>query len=634
MRSEGARWLIAAWLAWAALGWWPSIVLGEDRPPPGRQQREPDSPEIEEPDQASPEAPAEAIPAPVVRTNEEFRIIERAREPLGFEGTSWVPNSTDTVARSSVALPDRWRLGWTDWDRYGRRAPGDETLMNNEGGDSPYTRGSVLNPYDRNVLKGDYPIIGEDIFINAFAVSDTLLLGRRLPTPSGASADDSGAFEFFGDGDQFFASQTLLFGADIFQGYSSFRPVDWLIRVSGAFNFNHLNVEEDNVVNIDTRFGNERDDDHFSLQEAFFELHLGDTSPYFDVAAVRAGRQLFVSDFRGFIYNDIGDGVRLLGNAQSNRIQYNIAFFNQVNKDTNSELNELEWREQYVTIANLYIQDFIWEGYTTQFSFHWNHDESDQSFDENGFLVRPSLIGSVTPQTLDAMYLGWASDGHIGRLNVNHALYYAFGRDEDNPLAGRDVDISAFLAAIELSVDIDWFRPKVSFLYASGDSDPTDGTAGGFDGIFENPFFAGGPSSFYQSQPLRLFGVNLVSARTFYNDLAGAKAEGQANFVNPGVIILNTGFDAELTPKLRTSFNVSSLWFSETETLDLFLNQRDIDRHIGVEANLLFQYRPLLNNNVILTLGGSVFAPGDGFEQVFEKDDTLWQAFLGVTLSY
>jgi len=620
-------------LAWSAVLVCVSPVVFGERPPPRRGRRvvEPAVPV----ETAEPESSTDvAITAPPETQGDAFRLLDGSKSALGFEGTSWIPTSTATVARSAVALPDRWRLGWTDWDRYGRRTPGDDLNMNASGGDSPYTRGHALNPYDQNVLKGDYPILGDDIFLNVFAVSDTLVLGRNLPTPSGVSAADEGSFDFFGDGEQFFVSQTVLIGADIFQGNTTFRPVDWLFRVSGAFNANYLDVEEDNVVNINTQRGNDRDDDHFALQEAFLELHLGDTSPFFDISAVRVGRQLFVSDFRGFIYNDIADGVRILGNANSNRVQYNLGLFNQVNKDTNSELNELEWREQLVAIGNVYIQDFIWEGYTTQFSVHWNHDQSDERYDQNGFLVRPSLIGSVTPQKLDAVYLGWAGDGHIGRLNINHAGYYVTGTDEGNPLAGRDVDISAYLGAIELSVDIDWFRPKISFLYASGDSDPTDGRAEGFDGIFENPFFAGGPGSFYQSQPLRLFGVNLVSARTFYNDLAGAKAEGQSNFVNPGTIILNGGFDAELTPKLRTSVNVSSLWFADTSSLDLFLNQRDIDSHIGIEANVSFQYRPLLNNNVIITVGGSVFMPGDGFEQIFDDDGTLWQGFVGVTLAY
>jgi hypothetical protein len=556
--------------------------------------------------------------------------------PLGFTGESTyeVDRPSQVMMRETVPVPDRWRIGWPKWDRYGRATEDDPILMNPDAGDIPYTLGHPLNPYDRNVLKGDYPVVGKDIFLNCSATSDTLVTFRRLPTPSGASAAGSSAFDFFGDGKQLLVSQTVFLTFDLFQGYSAFRPVDWLIRVTPAFNVNYLELREKNGVNIDVREGDNRDDEHFTLQETFFEYHLGDVTPFFDVAALRVGRQLLVSDFRGFVFSDISDGVRLLGNLESNRVQYNLAVFNQSDKDTNSELNEFDWRDQQVLIANLFVQDFMDEGYTTQFSLHWNHDRSDLEYDNNGFLVIPDLSGSTTLHNLDAYYLGWASDGHIGRWNINHAVYYVFGRDDQNPIAGRGVDLSAYLGAVELSYDVDWLRPKASFLYASGDDDAGNGTATGFDGILENPFFAGGPSSFYQSQALRLFGVNLVNSKSFYNDLSSSKAEGQSNFVNPGTILANIGLDAEITPKWRASLNANGIWFARTGSLEFFLNQNSIRRHVGYEVNLTTQYRPLLNNNIIFTLGGSVFFPGKGFEDVFGSDTDLYQLFTGITLTY
>lgn len=556
--------------------------------------------------------------------------------PLGFAGRgpydlTWVNR---VVERPTVALPDRWRIGWQPWDRYGRQAPSDPLLMNVTGGDSPYTLGNPLNPYDRNVLKGDYPIAGDDVFLTVTAVSDTLAQWRELPTPSGVSASNPGSFDFFRDGEQFFFSQTALLSFDLFQGATAFRPVDWLLRVSPAFNFNYLELEERNITSTDVREGRTRDDSHALLQEAFLEAHLGDVSPNFDFVATKVGRQLFVSDFRGFIFNDVSDGVRLFGNAASNRVQWNLAGFISPEKDTNSELNELNWRDQMVVVGNVYVQDFIWQGYTTQFSVHWNHDRSDQTYDDNGFLARPALAGSVTLQDIDAVYLGWAGDGHIDRLNVSHAMYYVTGKDGSNPIAGRDVDISAFLGAVEFSVDMDWLRPKVSFMYASGDDDPTDGTGGGFDGIFDNPTFAGGASSFFVGQGFRLFGVNLSSAKSLYNDLAAPKAEGQSNSVNPGTILLNVGLDMELTPKLRASINANSVWFAQMETLELFLNQNDIGSHFGCEVNALVQWRPFLNNNIILTGGVSGFLPGEGFEDIYGEDNMLYQGFIGLTLVY
>lgn len=601
--------------------------------PPPKRPGPPGAPGKAKEKQAEPAPPViESPPAPPPRPT----------EPLGYSGDSPLftpPPISNVLPRTTLPVPDRWRIGWPSWDRYGRSAPQDDILMSVSGGDSPYTLGHPLNPYDRNLLKGDYPLLSDDIFVNFTAVSDTFMNYRQLPTPSGVSADEPGDFDIFDDGEQYVMSQSVFLTADLFKGNTAFRPVDWLVRVTGAYNYNRVELEERNIVNIDLREGDTRTDDFATLQEAFFEYHLGDTSPWFDIAAVRAGRQLFVSDFRGFIFNDVTDGVRVLGNAESNRVQYNLAIFQQNDKDTNSGLNELNWRDQQVVIANLFVQDFIWPGYTTQLSFHWNHDQSDLEYDNNGFLVVPDLVGSVDvnrTEEIDAYYLGWAGDGHIGRLNVNHAFYYVFGENSDNPIAGQDVDIGAFLGAIELSVDVDWLRPKVSFLYGSGDDDPLDGHAGGFDGIVDNPFFAGGPGSFTQGQAFRLAGsgVDLVGPRSLYFDLAGTKGEGQSNYVNPGVMLVNAGFDAEITPKLRASFNYNHIWFAEPESIELVLNQRGISTDFGDELNLVFQYRPLLNNNVILTAGGSIFLPGEGFEDIFEDEDALLQGFVAVTLTY
>src|SRR5215470_8488795 len=69
-------------------------------------------------------------------------------------------------------------------------------------------------------------------------------------------------------------------------------------------------------------------------------------SPYFDTTSVRAGIQPFVSDFRGFIFSDVNLGARLFGNFANNRYQFNAAYFNMLEKDTNSELNTPHFRDQ------------------------------------------------------------------------------------------------------------------------------------------------------------------------------------------------------------------------------------------------------------------------------------------------
>jgi hypothetical protein len=186
---------------------------------------------------------------------------------------------------------------------------------------------------------------------------------------------------------------------------------------------------------------------------------------------------------------------------------------------------------------------------------------------------------------------------------------------------------------VELSMDVDWWRPRASFLWASGDDDPMDDKGTGFDSILDAPNVAGGGSSFWNREALRLLGANLVQRFSVYPSLRTAKAEGQSNFVNPGLLLWNVGTDAELTQEVRGLLNVSYMRFSETGSLEPFVNQ-GIDHEIGWEASLAALYRPNLTNNVQLIGGVSVFFPGQGFEDLYETDETLFSAFVQVILVY
>jgi hypothetical protein len=93
------------------------------------------------------------------------------------------------------------------------------------------------------------------------------------------------------------------------------------------------------------------------------------------ISFARLGIQRFNSDFRGFIFSDFNLGARIFGSFNSNRYQYNIAYFGLIEKDTNSELNTVfDDRNQEVFIANLYRQDLFTLGYTAQASFHYSKD--------------------------------------------------------------------------------------------------------------------------------------------------------------------------------------------------------------------------------------------------------------------
>ena len=542
-----------------------------------------------------------------------------------------VPSDGDNFAVETY----RWEVEMPEWQRYGK------------GGEFPYVKSRWYDPFDRNRLKGDYPIFGQRWFFNFTGTSLTGIDARRLPTPSNVASERPGSQNFFGRGEQAFLNQMFRLSFDLFRGDTSFRPVDFRLHFTPAFNLNFLQTQERGIVNVDIREGTNRFDTHAGVQEAFVEAKIHDLSPNYDFISVRAGIQGFTSDFRGFIFSDEQPGVRFFGNLRSNRINYNLAYFYMLEKDTNSGLNTFDPRHQQVGVANVYIQDFLTKGYTTEFSFHSNFDQADVHYDNNGFLVRPAPIGAVVvangipkPHTIRSYYFGWAGNGHIQRLNISHAFYQALGTDDFNPIAGRPVDINARMGALELSVDRDWLRLRVSTFWASGDSEKRvgpsrSGTAQGFDSIVDDTQFAGGPFSFFDSEGIRLTGtgVALVTPFSLLPSLRSSKEEGQSNFVNPGVRVYNAGIDADVTPKLRGFLNASYLQFDRTEPLAYLLFQSPVHRGIGTDFGIGVSYRPPLTENIVLTTGVSALVPDTGLRNIYDSR-VLVSAFANLRVQF
>lgn len=585
----------------------------------------------------------EALPTPLepVPPWEEGSVVTPWQVPNGFSGRSSVMNWEGAGNNHFVPEPDRWRSGFPLWDRYGPdhsvlepRDPFEE--------DAPYVRGFRLNPYRQNVIKGDYPIIGQHTFLNITATSFSDFEFRQVPTPTTPfeTTPDPGQEDFFGNPDQFFYNQDFRLSIELFHGDAGFKPFDWRARIMPVFNINYLDVEELGVVSPDVTRGTTRYREDQSLEEWFVEAKLADTSPDFDFASMRVGSQPFVSDFRGFIFSDINRAARLFGTRNANRDQFNVIVYDPLEKNTNSGLNSFEGdRDQTIAIANYFRQDFIWPGYTSQWSVHYDDDRGEGLvFDRNGFLVRPDPAGVFTPHHVEAVYLGWTGDGHINRFNVSNAFYWVVGHDDLNPLAGQAVDISAQMAAAEISYDRDWMRFRTSVFWASGDDDILDDEGNGFDAIFDNPNFAGGEFSYWQRQSIKLLGVNLVDRFSLVPHLRSSKIQGQANFVNPGLFLLNFGADAEVTPRLRLISNANLLWFDDTNVLEQFVFQSGINRHIGTDLSLGFERRPLLNDNLILTGGVSTLIPGAGFKDLYNPFlgdvDSLFATFLQITATF
>jgi hypothetical protein len=549
-----------------------------------------------------------------------YRNLPSPPPPADASETKPVPTDDQVFE----AVPNRWNYEFPDdYHRY----PNFEV---------PYVKGHWYDPFNRNKLKGDSPIIGNETFLDVTATSDTFADGRRLPVPSGLGSASPGETQFFNRFGQFFLSENLAFSLNLFHGdTASFRPPDWRIQITPEININYLAAQENGIVNFNVLKGTTRLDTHVGLQEGFGEVKLKDLSNQYDFVSLRVGVQSFTSDLRGFIFSDEEPGVRLYGNLDSNRYQFNLAYFAMLEKDTNSGLNSFAYRHQQVMIANIYRQDFIKPGYTIQASFHYDKDDPSFQYDTDNFLVRPAPIGDVVEHSVRAYYYGLAGDGHFGKLNLTHAFYQVLGHDNFNEIAGRRVNINAQMAAVELSLDKDWLRYRLSFFYASGDKDPRDGSARGFDTIFDNPNFAGGIFSFWNREGIVLTptGVNLTNGNSLVPDLRTSKTEGQANFVNPGLFLYNAGVDADITPKLRGFINLNLLRFAHTDPLELLLFQSNIHAGIGADTGIGFVYRPPLSENMVITSGIDALVPFQGLRDI-STNRVLLSVFTNVRFKF
>ncbi len=531
-------------------------------------------------------------------------------QPPAYTGTGTIASAPQTQpGRREVR--DRWRIAFPEYDRYGDF---------NRGRDIPFRKGKWYNPYDLNLIKGDYPIFGQHYFLILSGVDTFVVQQQRTPIPSNVGSARPGSAEFFGKPEVLAVNHIAQFTFEMFSGDSTFRPRSWAIKISPTFSLpNYVRARENGIINIDVRRGTRRTDTQFSLEDAFGEVKFGDTNANFDFISARVGIQPFVSDSRGFLYSDNNLGARLFGGFRNNKFQFNAIAFAQLEKDTNSGQNRFDLRPQRIYMANLFKQDLFRKGYTGQVVFAFNNDRRSVEYDRNGFLVRPALIGDFRPHTVNAGYIGLNGDGHLGRINLTNAYYFAFGHDDRNPIAGRKQTIRSNMAAVEVSIDKDFLRYRASIFFAQGDKNPTDSKATGFDAIFDDPNFSGGQFSFWNRVGIPLTGaaVGLVQPNSLLPSLRSSKSQGQANFVNPGIFIYNAGIDVDVTQRVKTLFNVNYLRFHRTESLEYLIFQNRIRHDIGFDLSVGVTYRPLLTNNIQLTFGASTLKPGRGFRDIY-----------------
>ena len=177
-----------------------------------------------------------------------------------------------------IPVPDRWRIV-----------------------DALGIGGQWWDPYNQNVIKGDRPILGtNDWFMDLTGVSDSVAEFRSFPTPVGVqTTQNPGSLDVFGNANSALYTQTIIAGADIYQGSTAYKPPDIEFRFAVAANINYAEVSERRILNVDPAKPTHRFDGILALQEAFLDYHIRNVDDRYDFDSIRVGIQPFSSDFRG-----------------------------------------------------------------------------------------------------------------------------------------------------------------------------------------------------------------------------------------------------------------------------------------------------------------------------------------------
>src|SRR5271168_294146 len=120
------------------------------------------------------ESTAQATNAPPVPSSVVTEAIDTSKfVPSGYSG--WTNSLAPIPGEDNyIPIPDRYRIGFPYWNRYPASTPWEY----------PYQKGAWYDPYNQNVLKGDYPIIGDHTFLILDGLSDSAFDFRRIPLPT------------------------------------------------------------------------------------------------------------------------------------------------------------------------------------------------------------------------------------------------------------------------------------------------------------------------------------------------------------------------------------------------------------------------------------------------------------------
>ena len=149
----------------------------------------------------------------------------------------------------------------------------------------------------------------------------------------------------------------------------------------------------------------------------------------------------------------------------------------------------------------------------------------------------------------------------------------------------------------------------------------------------------GGPLSYFVGENIKFGNGDFVRANSFYSSLRGLN--NQANYVNPGMQLINTGVDTIFTRRVQMALNVNYYLFNE---LGAYANNnkfgvpvRILHHDGGFEQNVFLRFKPFLrqlNDLLLIDTGFSVMQPLQGMKDAFGSSRPVYSTFLALRIVY
>jgi hypothetical protein len=415
------------------------------------------------------------------------------------------------------------------------------------------------------VLKGDRPLVGRSGFIVVTGVVDSLYTADQ---PGGEDADLLQK-----------SNNTAVLALEAFSGLTVFKPKTFSLKATG---FARTVVDPD---------GNVDQVDDVSFGETFVEVLLADYGrKYYDSTSLRGGAQAVNLDTLGLVLNDVVLSARGFAEIAANRHQLNVLWARPIQKDVESALNDATALEADVAAANWTWNDFVRPG-----------------FDVTA-LVAIADDRRVENRRMQVGWTGLAASGHLGRFVTQPAFYLAAGSDDG---AGARQNILAPMAVLDIARPMDGWTPRLTALWAPGDSDPSDENATAYDAFADKVNFAGGNGAgVIAGNGLAIGGQTIFRKGSVLPSLRGGAA--RPNFVHGGIQLADLGVDIAISPRFVASLDAVAFLWDKADTLAEIAGVDELDPLAAQEYIAQLKFRPFLNENVVVLTSAAALVPGPG----------------------